>query len=77
MSRSAAVNFWLSPALILERDDGFAADTLNFSAAKTNVLEFLDPFEIRGNDLKLQARASGVHHEDIHRQHSLTGYGPR
>jgi hypothetical protein len=34
----------------------------------------LDPFQISGNHLKLQAGASGVHHEDIHTQYFLIDY---
>jgi hypothetical protein len=35
----------------------------------------LDALKISGNHLKFQARASEVHHQDIHGQDSLTGSG--
>jgi hypothetical protein len=57
----------------VKRDGGFTPDALHFSLAETIVLVLLDALQVSGNHLKFQARASEVHHQDIHALDSLAG----
>ncbi len=50
----------------LHGDDGFGADTLDLAAQQANVLILADPLKIGGDDLKLQAGASGIDDQNVH-----------
>ena len=68
------MNFAL-PRRPLECNNRFAADALDFTAAKTFVLVLFDAIQIGGNNLKLQAGTSGVQYKDVHKGDLVLEYG--
>ena len=78
ISRSGAVNVCSGISAMLNPDDRLAADTLDFAAAHAIVLVLLDLLKIGRDHLKLQAGASRVKNQNIHRRaFRATGSLPR
>ena len=52
--------------LSIDRNNGFAADSLNHPAAQTLIPILFDSISISGDDLEFQAGTSGIEDENIH-----------
>src|SRR5208337_5398172 len=60
-------------AAFLKRNNRLTTDALNLTTAEAVVFVPLNPLEVGGDDLELQAGTSGVQYEDVHDGDSLPG----